>query len=62
MRSFKIPTIPQTSQKSIRFPNNLIKEVEEIIKGKDCTFTGFVVEATKVAVTNVKEEKESSHN
>lgn len=62
MRSFKIPTIPQTSQKSIRFPNNLIKEVEEIIKGKDCTFTAFVVEATKVAVTNVKEEKESSHN
>ena len=54
MKEFKIPTIPSTSQKSIRFPNDLIKEVEEIIEGKDCTFTAFVVEATKVAVENVK--------
>lgn len=56
MKKFKIPTIPTTTNKRIRFPNNIIEEVEEAIKGKDCTFTAFVIEAVKIALENLKEE------
>lgn len=56
MKKFKIPSIPPTTNKCIRFPNNIIEEVEEVIKGKDCTFTAFVVEAVKVALENLKED------
>lgn len=56
MKKFKIPSIPPTTNKCIRFPNNIIEEVEESIKGKDCTFTAFVVEAVKVALENLKED------
>lgn len=53
MEKFKIPVIPPTTSKSIRFPNNMIAEVEKAITGKDCTFTAFVVEAVRVALRNL---------
>lgn len=56
MKKFKIPTIPPTTNKCIRFPNNIIEEVENAIKEKDCTFTAFVVEAVKTALENLKED------
>lgn len=56
MKRFVIPNIPPTSNKSIRFPNDLIEQVEEAIRGKDCTFSAFVVEAVRVALENLKEE------
>lgn len=56
MKKFRIPSIPPSTTKSIRFPNNLIKEVETIIKGKNCTFSAFVVEAVRVALENIKED------
>jgi hypothetical protein len=31
--------------------------VEEAIRGKDCTFTAFVVEAVRVALENLREEE-----
>ena len=62
MATFKIPKIPPTTSKSIRFPNDVIEEVENAIQGKDCTFTAFVVEATRVALENLKEEAESAGN
>lgn len=57
MKKFKIRTIPPTTNKCIRFPNNIIEDVENAIEGKDCTFTAFVVEAVKVALENLKEEQ-----
>lgn len=57
MKKFKIPSIPPTTNKCIRFPNNIIEEVENVIEGKDCTFTAFVVEAVRVALENLKEEQ-----
>ena len=42
--------------KSIRFPNDVIGEVEEAIQGTDCTFNAFVVEAVRVALENLREE------
>lgn len=55
MEKFKIPVVPSTTNKSIRFPNNIIAEVEAAIEGKDCTFTAFVVEAVRVALRNLEE-------
>ena len=56
MRKFEIPSVPPTTQKSIRFPNDLIEQVEDAIRGKDCTFSAFVVEAVRVALENLKED------
>ena len=55
MEKFKIPVIPSTTSKSIRFPNNIIEGVEKAIEGKECTFTAFVVEAVRVALRNLEE-------
>jgi hypothetical protein len=57
MKKFKIPSVPPTTNKCIRFPNDVIENVENAIKGKNCTFTAFVVEAVKVALENLNEEK-----
>lgn len=54
MKKFKIPSIPSTTNKCIRFPNDVIQEVEKAIEGKDCTFTAFVVEAVRVALDNLR--------
>ncbi len=56
MKKFKIPSIPSTTNKCIRFPNDIIENVEKAIKGKNCTFTAFVVEAVKVALENLDDE------
>ena len=54
MRKFKIPSIPQTTSKCIRFPNDLINEIEESIVGKNRTFSAFVIEAVRVALESLK--------
>ncbi len=56
MKKFKIPITPHTTNKCIRFPDDVIDEVENSIKGLDCTFSAFVVEAVRVALENLKEE------
>ena len=58
MKKFRIPSIQPTTNKSIRFPNDVIEEIEAAIKGTDCTFSAFVVEAVRVALENLKEESE----
>lgn len=57
MKKFKIPTVPQTTSKCIRFPNDIIEEVEKSIEGKNCSFSAFVIEAVRVALENIEEEK-----
>jgi len=58
MQKFKIPVIPPTSNKSIRFPNDVTAMVEKAIEGKECTFTAFVVEAVRAALRNLDEQDE----
>ena len=60
MRKFKIPNIPATEPKSIRFPVDVISEVEDTIRGRDCTFSAFVVEAVRVALESLREEDEEA--
>lgn len=57
MSKFKIPKIPPTTSKSIRFPNDIIEKIEKAIQGKQCTFTAFVVEAVRVALESLEEEQ-----
>lgn len=59
MAKFRIPKVPISTTKSIRFPNDVIEGVEEAIRGKECTFTAFVVEAVRVALASLREEEEA---
>lgn len=54
-RKFKIPAVPSTTSKSIRFPNDVIEEVENAIRGTTCNFSAFVVEATRLALEDLKD-------
>ena len=47
MKKFKIPSVPPTTNKCIRFPNDVVEEVENVIQSKDCTFSAFVIAAEK---------------
>ncbi len=55
---FKIPKTPSSTNKSIRFPNDLIERVEDAIRGQDCTLSAFVVEAVRVALENLQEDED----
>lgn len=55
---FKIPKTPSSTNKSIRFPNDLIEWVEDAIRGQDCTFSAFVVEAVRVALENLQDDED----
>lgn len=57
MKKFTIPSTPPTTNKCIRFPNDIVEEVENAIRGKQCTFSAFVIEAVRVALENLKEEE-----
>ena len=57
MREFKIPTHSKSTTKTIRFPNDLIEEIENTIVCQNCTFTAFVVAAVKFALENVQEKE-----
>ncbi len=57
VRKFKIPKVPASTNKTIRFPNDVIEEVETSIRGTNCTFSAFVVEAVRVALENLREEE-----
>lgn len=55
---FKIPKTPSSTNKSIRFPNDLIERVEDAIRGQNCTFSAFVVEAVRVALENLQDDED----
>ena len=59
MSKFKVPSVPPTTPKTVRFPNDMIDRIEDEIKGKNCTFSAFVVEAVKVALADLAEEREN---
>ncbi len=62
MKEFKIPCNPPTVNKCIRFPSDVIDDVEKAITGKNCTFTAFVVEATRSAINSINKKKETKKN
>jgi len=54
MGKFKIPETPPTVNKTIRFPNNVVEDIENAIKGKDCTFSSFVIAAVRAALEDLE--------
>lgn len=51
------PYKKETENKTIRFPITLIDKIEEAIKGKDVTFSRFVIQACEYALNNLEEEE-----
>lgn len=58
MAKFKIPKNPTTTNKTIRFPDDVIEQVEKAIIGQDCTFSAFVIEAVRTALRDLDEDKD----
>lgn len=56
MGRFQIPNTPPTINKTIRFPSDVVEEVEKAIQGKECTFSAFVIAAVRAALEDLKEE------
>lgn len=56
MGKFKIPETPPTVNKTIRFPSDVVQRVEKAIRGKDCTFSGFVIAAVRAALEEIEEK------
>lgn len=55
MGKFKIPSVPATTNKTIRFPNDVVEQVEQAIQGKECTFSAFVIAAVCSALEDLKQ-------
>ena len=56
MGSFKIPSTPPTTNKTIRFPSDVAEAVETAIQGKNCTFSAFVIAAVRAALEDISQE------
>ncbi len=52
---FSIPTVSVTTNKCIRFPNDLLDRMEKMICGKETTFSAFVIQAVRVALDSLDE-------
>ena len=57
-KKFKLPAVPKTTQKNVRFPNAVISQVEDAIKGTVVPFSAVVIEATRVALENLNETED----
>ncbi len=47
----------ETENKTIRFPIQLIKDIEKASQGKGTTFSGFVIQACTYALKHLKTEE-----
>lgn len=59
MGRFQIPSTPPTINKTIRFPSDVVEEVEKAIQGKNRTFPAFVIAAVRTALEDVQETETS---
>ena len=59
MGKFKIPETPPTVNKTIRFPSDVVDQVENSIQGKDCTFSAFVIAAVRSALEDLENQQET---
>ena len=58
MGKFKIPSTPPTTNKTIRFPNDVVEAVEKAIQGKNCTFSAFIIAAVRAALEELESEQQ----
>ena len=62
MPKFKIPVIPSTTNKCVRFPDDIIMNVEKAIEGTNCSFSAFVIEAVRIALAELEDAKSNADN
>ena len=55
MGKFKIPEIPPTVNKTIRFPSDVVQAVEQAIQGKECNLSASVIAAVRAALEDLEE-------
>lgn len=48
------PNKKESENKTIRFPLPLIEKIDNAIKNKDVTFSGFVIQACEYALDNME--------
>lgn len=59
MKEFKIPIkSKKATNKTIRFPDDLIAEINRATKSQNCTFTAFVIAAVRFALENIEKPKD----
>lgn len=59
--SFQIkPYKKETENKTIRFPIPLIEDIEKAIRGKNVTFSRFVIQACEYALKDMDDTKKDS--
>lgn len=54
------PYKKETENKTIRFPIQLIEDIEKAIKNKNVTFSRFVIQACEYALNNIEDKKKDS--
>ena len=52
----------ETENKTIRFPLPLINKIEEKIKGKNVSFSRFVIQACEYALENMETKAKKKEN
>ena len=57
MGKFQIPNTPPTVNKTVRFPEDMVAQLEAALQGKDCTFSAFVIAAVRAALEDLNEEE-----
>ena len=60
MKRFQLPVIPRGKSKNVYFPTDVLNAVDEVIKSTDCTFSAFIVAATRAALADLKEQEKSN--
>lgn len=51
------PYKKETENKTIRFPIQLIEDIENAIKNQNVTFSRFVIQACEYALNNIEDKK-----
>ena len=52
------PNKKESENKTIRFPIEIIEEINEAIAGKDVSFSNFVIQACEYALDNLENKEE----
>ena len=52
----------ESENKTIRFPVDVISDIEKVIVGKEVSFSGFVVQACRYALENLTNNDRGTDN
>lgn len=56
------PDRKETENKTVRFPIDLIRRIENALVGKNATFSAFVIQACEYALENMEVEEKKKVN